>query len=380
MPLSIEPLFSPLRVGPLTLRNRLVMAPMTREFSPDGIPGQDVSDYYGRRATDAGLIVTEGVGIPHPAAVDNPAMPLLYGDAALAGWRRTVAAVHAAGGLVFPQLWHQGIQRDARISARPDVVGVRPSGIWGPEGGTVSLAPEMVEYLRTPTRPMTESEIQDVVDAYAQGAANAAAIGFDGIAIHGAHGYLIDSFLWQHTNLRTDRWGGDHIQRTRFAVAVVRAIRAAIGADKPIMFRFSQFKMQDYRAQLATNPQELEEILGPIADAGVDLFDASTRYFDIPAFEGSRLNLAGWAQKVTGKPTMTVGGIGLNKAFGGSMDKRTESDSINNLDLLMNRFNAGEFDLIGVGRSLLNDPAWIRKARAGEPFEVFDPKNLRRLT
>ncbi|EEF26295.1 conserved hypothetical protein [Ricinus communis] len=138
--------------------------------------------------------------------------------------------------------------------------------------------------------------------------------------------------------------------------------------------------MQDYRAQLATNPQELEEILGPISDAGVDIFDASTRYFDIPAFEGSTLNLAGWAKKVTGKPTMTVGGIGLNKGFGGSMDKRTDSDSVNNLDLLLSRFEAGEFDLIGVGRSLLNDPAWIRKARAGEPFDVFDPKNLRRLT
>jgi 2,4-dienoyl-CoA reductase-like NADH-dependent reductase (Old Yellow Enzyme family) len=380
MPLSIEPLFTPLQIGQLTLRNRLVMAPMTREFSPNGTPGQDVTDYYGRRATDAGLIVTEGVGIPHPASVDNPAMPLIYGDDALAGWRRTVEAVHAAGGLIFPQLWHQGIQRNARIAVRPDVIGVRPSGIWGPEGGTVSLEPEMVEYLRPPTRPMTESEIQEVIDAYAQGAANAATVGFDGIAIHGAHGYLIDSFLWKHTNLRTDRWGGDHVQRTRFVVEVVKAIRASVGAELPIMLRFSQFKMQDYRAQLATNPQELEEILGPIADAGVDIFDASTRYFDIPAFEGSTLNLAGWAKKITGKPTMTVGGVGLNKGFGASMDKRTDSDSVNNFDPLMNRFNAGEFDLIGVGRSLLNDPEWIRKARAGHAFDVFDPKNLRRLT
>jgi 2,4-dienoyl-CoA reductase-like NADH-dependent reductase (Old Yellow Enzyme family) len=380
MSINIEPLFTPLQIGKLTLRNRLVMAPMTREFSPNGIPGPDVADYYGRRATDAGLIVTEGVGIPDPASVDNPAIPLMYGDAALAGWRRTVEAVHAAGGVIFPQLWHQGIQRNARIAARPDVIGARPSGIWGPEGGVVSLEPEMVEYLRTPTRPMTESEIQDVIDAYAQGAANAAAIGFDGIAIHGAHGYLIDSFLWKGTNLRTDQWGGDHVQRTRFAVEVVKAVRAAIGADKPIMFRFSQFKMQDYRAQLAANPKELGEILAPISDAGVDIFDASQRYFDVPAFEGSTLNLAGWAQKVTGKPTMTVGGVGLNKGFGGSMDKRNDSDSIDNFELLMNRFNAGEFDLVGVGRSLLNDAAWIRKARAGEAFDAFDPKNLRRLT
>jgi 2,4-dienoyl-CoA reductase-like NADH-dependent reductase (Old Yellow Enzyme family) len=355
------------------------MAPMTREFSPEGVPGEDVADYYGRRAADCGLIVTEGAGIPHPASVDNQAMPLIYGDAALAGWRRVFEAVHAEGGLIFPQLWHQGILRNARISARPDVIGVRPSGIWGPEGGTVSLEPEFVDYLRPPTRPMTDAEIQDVIDAYAKGAANAKAIGADGIAIHGAHGYLIDSFLWKHTNLRTDRWGGDHVQRTAFAVAVVKAIRAAIGADMPIMFRFSQFKMQDYRAQIATNPKELKEILTPIAEAGVDIFDASTRYFDIPAFEGSNLNLAGWAQKVTGKPTMVVGGIGLSKGFGASMDKRNEADSVNNLGLVMKRFEAGEFDLVGVGRSLLNDPEWIRKARAGRPFDAFDPGNLRRL-
>lgn len=378
--MSIESLFTPLQVRSVTLRNRLVMAPMTREFSPEGVPGGDVADYYGRRAADSGLIVTEGVGIPHPASVDNKAIPLIYGEAALAGWRCTVQAVHACGGLIFPQLWHQGILRNPRISARPDVIGVRPSGIWGPEGGAISLEPEFVEYLRPPTRPMTDSEIQEVIDAYAKAAANAKSVGFDGIAIHGAHGYLIDSFLWQHTNLRTDRWGGDHVQRATFAIEVVKAVRIAIGPELPIMFRFSQFKMQDYRAQLATNPKELEEILAPIAEAGVDLFDASTRYFDIPAFEGSTLNLAGWAQKVTGKPAMTVGGIGLNKGFGASMDKRNDSDSVNNLGLLMKRFEAGEFDLIGVGRSLLNDPAWIRKAREGQPFDVFDPDNLRRLT
>lgn len=376
---SIEPLFTPLQIRNLQLRNRLVMAPMTREFSPNGVPGSDVAEYYRRRA-DVGLIVTEGVAIPHPGSVDKTTVPLMYGEEALAGWRRVVEEVHGEGGIIFPQLWHQGILRDPRSSAHPDFGGIRPSGIWGPEGGIVSLEAEFVDYLRPPTRPMTESEIQEVIDAYAQAAANAAGLGFDGIAIHAAHGYLIDSFLWKHTNLRTDQWGGDHVQRTRFAVEVVKAVRAAIGAELPIMYRFSQFKMQDYRAQIAENPQQLEEILGPISDAGVDLFDASTRYFNVPTFEGSNLNLAGWARKVTGKPTMTVGGVGLNKGFGASMDKRTDADTVNNLDLLMERFDGGEFDLIGVGRSILNDPDWVRKAREGQPFEVFDPANLRRLT
>ncbi len=378
---SIEPLFQPLTLRSATLANRIVMAPMTREFSPNGVPGEDVARYYAKRAaTGVGLIITEGVGVDHPASVDKTGVPLLHGEASLAGWRRVVDDVHAAGGLIFPQLWHQGIVRDPSTSAHPDAPGVRPSGIWGPEGGTVSLEPEFIEFLRPVSRPATDEEIQDVIDGFARSAANAAKIGFDGIAIHGGHGYILDAFLWGKTNLRDDKWGGDHIGRTRFAVEVVKAIRAVIPDTLPIIYRFSQWKLQDYRAELAHTPKELEEILTPIAQAGVDAFDGSQRYFNTPVFEGSDLNLAGWARKVTGLPSMTVGGVGLNKGFGASTVKRTDSDSVNNLGLLMARFERGEFDLVGVGRSLLNDPDWIYKARAGEPFEVFDPANLRRLT
>jgi 2,4-dienoyl-CoA reductase-like NADH-dependent reductase (Old Yellow Enzyme family) len=204
-------------------------------------------------------------------------------------------------------------------------------------------------------------------------------VGFDGIAIHGAHGYLIDTFLWEETNRRTDRWGGNRHARTRFAVEVVKAIRAAIGGELPIVFRFSQWKQQDFKARLAHTPQELEEILGPIADAGVDVFDGSVRYFDRAEFEGSNLNLTGWAKKVTGKLTMTVGGVGINK---GMYDSKVDggADASNNLPLLMERFNRGEFDLVAVGRSLLGDPEWARKARLGQPFSAFNNASLTSLT
>jgi len=378
--LSIDPLFEPLTLGSVTLPNRIVMAPMTREFCPGGAPGADVAEYYAKRARGGvGLIITEGVGVDHPAAVDKVAIPVLHGEAALAGWRGVVDAVHAEGGLIIPQLWHQGIVRDRDLSTRPDLVGVRPSGVWGPEGGTVSIEPDFIEKLRPTTSPATEEEIQDVIDAFARSAAAAIDVGFDGVAIHGAHGYLIDAFLWGETNQRTDAWGGDRVLRTRFAAEVVKAIRGAVPAKTPVIFRFSQFKLQDYRAEIAHTPAELEEVLGPIAEAGVDVFDASQRYFNLPVFEGSDLNLAGWARKVTGLPSMTVGGVGLNKGFGASTVKRTDSDAVNNLDLLMSRFNREEFDLVGVGRSLLNDATWVRKARAGEPFDVFDTENLRRL-
>jgi 2,4-dienoyl-CoA reductase-like NADH-dependent reductase (Old Yellow Enzyme family) len=138
--------------------------------------------------------------------------------------------------------------------------------------------------------------------------------------------------------------------------------------------------MQDYKALLAATPDELGRLLEPLAEAGVDLFDGSQRFFDTPIFENSPLNLAGWAKKLTGKLTMTVGGIGLDKSSGPARHIDTSQRSTNNLPRVLERFERGEFDMIGVGRSILNDPGWFTKACAGEPFEPFDPRNLERLT
>jgi 2,4-dienoyl-CoA reductase-like NADH-dependent reductase (Old Yellow Enzyme family) len=359
------------------------MAPMTRCFSPEGVPGPDVAAYYGRRAEGGvGLIFTEGVEIPHAAAVDYPDAPHMHGDAALAGWQRVVEAVHAQDTKIFPQLWHQGVMWNVEYGKLENPVqqAMRPSGVWGPADGTISIPEEARARSLVETRPMTEEEIQDIIAAYAQAAANAKSIGMDGIAIHGAHGYLIDNFLWAYTNRRTDSWGGSRRGRARFGAEVVKAIRNAVGEEMPIALRFSQFKMQDYRARLAETPDELGELLGPLADAGVDLFDASQRYFDTPIFPGSELNLAGWAKKLTGKAAMTVGGIGLDKAKGPAKHIDDSQASTNNLPRVIERFERGEFDLICVGRSLLNDPNWLRKAQAGEAFLPFDPENLTRLT
>ena len=225
---------------------------------------------------------------------------------------------------------------------------------------------------------MTEEEIADVIAAYGRSAHNAMQVGFDGIAIHGGHGYLPDNFLWEETNRRTDRWGGDRRRRSQFVVAVVQGIRAAIGPDKPIVLRFSQWKQQDFRARLANTPQELEEVLGPMADAGVDVFDASVRYFNRAEFEGSPLNLAGWAKKVTGKLSMTVGGVGLSKGMYDSK-RAGGAEPAYNFDPLLERFARGEFDLVAVGRSLLHDPHWVRKVRLGEDLSPYSEDSLKVL-
>jgi 2,4-dienoyl-CoA reductase-like NADH-dependent reductase (Old Yellow Enzyme family) len=381
---DVEPLFAPLSVRGLAVPNRIVMAPMTRNFSPRGVPGNDVAAYYRRRAEGGcGLLITEGVGIDHPAALGDAGLgesnlPHLFGAEALDGWKRVVDGVHAAGGKVIPQLWHQGVMREPGTGPFPDVPSLRPSGLWGPVGRTTSIAAAYAERVIAPTRAMTESEIQDVIDAYARSARHARDIGFDGIAIHGAHGYLIDTFLWDETNRRSDAWAGDRRARSRFAAEVVRATRHEVGDAMPIFFRFSQWKQQDFKARLANTPQQLEEVLGPIADAGVDVFDGSVRYFDRAEFDGSPLNLSGWARKITGKLAMAIGGIGLDRGF---YDSRRDgrAGGADNIELLMARFNRGEFDLVAVGRALLNEPAWTRLLRHGNELPAFDEAKLKVL-
>jgi 2,4-dienoyl-CoA reductase-like NADH-dependent reductase (Old Yellow Enzyme family) len=377
----IEPLLQPLTLRGLTFPNRIAMAPMTRYRSPEGVPTAEVASYYARRAaTGLGAIFTEGVALPHYAAADHPDVPRIDGVEALAGWQQVVDAVHAAGGRIIPQLWHQGPMWNVEYAGSATGNPMRPSGIWGPPDGAISFRPEGRAESLHPVPAMTDSDIADVIAAYGLAARNAVGLGVDGIAIHGAHGYLIDTFLWDYTNRREDRWGGDALRRAAFGVAVIEAIRTEIGETLPIVLRFSQFKMQDYRAVLAETPDALGALLGPLADAGVDLFDASQRYFDTPIFPGSSLNLAGWAKKLTGKASMTVGGVALDKARGNAKHIDDSQQSVNNLPLLIERFQRGEFDLVAVGRAILNDAQWFEKARNGEPFLPFDPANLERLT
>lgn len=385
MSISIEPLLQPLTVRGVTLQNRIVMSPMTRGFSPGGVPGADVAAYYRRRAEgETGLIITEGVGIDHDSSLGDAGLqenniPELRGEAALAGWKRVVGEVHAAGGVIFPQLWHMGVMKLQGTGPKPDAPPMRPSGSWGPRGRLNSLEPAYTERAFTETAPMTEQDIGDVIAAYARSAASAKAVGFDGIALHGGHGYMIDNFLWEETNRRSDGWGGNRKRRSRFAVELVKAIRAAIGEEMPIVLRYSQWKQQDFKARLANTPQELEEVLMPIADAGVDVFEASVRYYNRAEFDGSPMNLAGWTRKVTGKLSAVVGGIGLNLGYYDTMAGKT-ADAVIDFSPLMERFARGEFDLVEVGRALLHDPLWTRKLRIGGEFLPFSKESLQQLT
>ncbi|WP_027386081.1 NADH:flavin oxidoreductase [Chryseobacterium gregarium] len=343
--MSTESLFKPFQYKNLQLNNRIVMAPMTRAQSDNGVPTQQIADYYARRAAaEVGLIISEGTVINRPASKNMQNIPDFYGTEALNGWKNVIDAVHENGGKMGPQIWHVG---DTRSSADYPLVDMEKAST------------------------MTLEDIQDTIAQFAASAKSAKDSGFDVLEIHGAHGYLIDQFFWEVTNTRTDEYGGKTLkERSRFAVDIIKAMREAVGEGFTIIIRLSQWKQQDYSAKLAHTPEEMEEWLLPLKEAGVDIFHCSQRRFWEPEFEGSDLNFAGWAKKITGQPTITVGSVGLEgdfmSAFAGQGTEKTD------LSELTRRLERGDFDLVAVGRALLQDPEWVKKIKEGKTEELLD--------
>jgi 2,4-dienoyl-CoA reductase-like NADH-dependent reductase (Old Yellow Enzyme family) len=365
-------LFEPVRIGRLDLKNRILMAPMTRYFSPNGIPGSEVAEYYRRRAeADVGLIVSEGVAIDRRGAKNRTTVPDFHGEAPLAGWQRVIGAVHAVGGRMAPQLWHVGSGQD------DNVANLAAADIDSPSG--IESANEKLGF------PMSDSAIADTIAAYARAAGDARRLGFDTVEIHAAHGYLIDQFFWRPTNARTDRYGGASVtDRARFGAEIIRAVKAAAGEDFPVIIRISQWKRQDYTAKVASTPDELSAWVGPLLDAGADAVHCSQRRYwepEFPEIDGEEgLNLAGWVKKLTGATTISVGSVGLSVDFMATMVKG-EDAAARNLDGAVRRIERGEFDCIAVGRALLGDPAWATKVKCGEFDAIagFLPDALARL-
>ena len=355
------PLFQPFNCRGMTIPNRIAMAPMTRSFSPGGVPGENVAEYYARRAAaDVGLLITEGTTVARPGASNDPNVPNFHKAESLEGWKRVVDAVHAEKGVIAPQLWHVGMMRKPGTGPDPDAVSDSPSGKTH-KGKQVQPEP-------------TEEEVADMVMAYANAAGEAKGLGFDCVEIHGAHGYLIDEFFWGVMNTRSDKYGGDLVNRAQFAGEVIAECRKQVGEEMPIILRFSQWKQQDYAARLAETPAELEAFLRVFVDAGVDILHCSQRRFWEPEFpeidgEGG-MNLAGWTKKLTGLPTITVGSVGLSSDFIGAF--RGEDSKAASLDDLMVRLDKGEFDLVAVGRALLQDPLWAQKVKDGRTSELAD--------
>lgn len=370
MPLDTSCLFQPLTIGSMQLANRIVMAPMTRSFAEGGLPGPAHAAYYRARAEGGtGLLITEGTVIERPSSRNEPGIPFFHGKA-LAGWGGVVDAVHDAGGRIAPQIWHVGAVASMRAGWTPDAPMEGPSGLNAP-GKPLGTA-------------MGETDVADTIAAFARAAVDAKALGFDCVEVHGAHGYLVDQFFWDGTNRRDDRYGGATLpERSRFAAELVAAIRAGVGPDFPLILRVSQWKQQDYGVRLAPTPDEMAAWLCPLVEAGVDVLHCSQRRFwepEFPEIDGAEgLNFAGWAGKLTGARTISVGSVGLDGDFFGAFAGRPSATAA--LDGLIARMERGEFDMIAVGRALITDPDWANKVREGRLGELlpFDAAALATL-
>lgn len=365
---SVDVLFQPTHIGTLELPNRVALAPMTRSFSPGHVPGDDVAGYYRRRAEGGvGLIISEGVGVNTVTAMGTPNVPTISTDESKAGWANVIKEVKAAGGHMGLQLWHEGPMRKGETTDHPDTPNWSPSGVKMPG--------------KKLWEPMTEDEIETSITEFVDAAVACKDLGFDCAEFHGAHSYLIDSFFYTGSNSRTDKWGGPSwAERTEFACEIIRRTREKVGADYPLIIRLSQWKQQDFDARPAQTPEEMEAWLSPMVDAGVDAFHCSQRRFWEPALDGSELNFAGWAKKITGLPTISVGSVGLSgefvAAYGGEKSEPTS------IDELIARMENDEFDMIAIGRALLQDPNWLVKIKEGRQDELmsYDRSALQTLS
>jgi 2,4-dienoyl-CoA reductase-like NADH-dependent reductase (Old Yellow Enzyme family) len=334
-------LFSPLKVRGVTLPNRVVMAPMCQySAGPDGLPTDWHRVHLGSRAVGGvALVISEATAVV-PEGRISPRDTGLWSDAHVDAWRPITAFVASAGAVPAIQLAHAG-RKGSTYWPWSQVTG----GVPDEEGGWTPVGPETEPFLpsyRVPTA-LDPTGIGRVVDAFAEGAARALAAGFQAVEVHAAHGYLLHEFLSPLTNHRTDGYGGNLAGRSRLALEVTRAVRATVGEDVPVLVRISATDWVDGGWTVADSVL----LAGALADAGADLVDCSSGGavpdVTIPLGPGYQVPLAARVRRESGVPTGAVGLI--------SEPEHAEAIVAN-----------GDADLLLLGRELLRDPYWPRRA------------------
>ena len=336
-------LFTPTTLGKLQLKNRIVMAPLTRSRAIGNVPNELMEKYYRLRA-GAGLIITEGTS-PSPNGLGYARIPGLFNDAQVQGWRRVTDGVHQAGGKIFAQLMHTGrvshpanMPADAKVLA-PSAIAA-PGEMWTDSNG---MQPHPV-----PTA-MNEADIAQAITEYANASKRAMEAGFDGVELHAANGYLIDQFFNTISNQRTDRWGGSVENRIRFAVEVAKAAATAIGADH-IGMRISPYGVFNGMAPDAEMDALYERLIAELNNIGlvyIHIVDHSSQ----GAPEVSPVLKAKIRAEFKGKYVMS-GGYDLARA---------------NADLDLQRG-----DLVAFGRPFISNPDLVEKLRNDSPLASPD--------
>lgn len=319
---DVDILFRPFVHRKIQLKGRIVVATIPNAGIPDSI----VRDYR-----DTALIITEPLAIDDPAAATTADTPVFSGGTALRQWRGRCRAVHCLDCKIAPLLYHAGMARNAASFTSPEAI---------PPAGPSGIHPITLQQV---AEPMSRKRMEEIKASFGRAAANAKVLGFDAVEIHGCGGFLIEQFLWKETNKRTDEYGGSLVGRVRFACEVVHAVRKAVGRNFPIIFRLAQWKSDHSEERLVYTAREMEELLHPLCDAGVDIFHCSATHYARPALDGNPLTLAAWVRMLTGKPTIAAGGIRHPKHAAFS-------------EALLRLLHAAAFDLIAINDNT-NPPA-----------------------
>jgi N-ethylmaleimide reductase len=338
-------LFEPVKIGAWSLKTRTAMAPMTRCFADDetGVVGEDVVEYYRRRAADGvGLLITEGVLVSFRGK-GNPKVPGIYTQEQTEAWKKVTEAVHAEGGTIIVQLWHVG-----RLSHNELTKGLPPQAPSAiPAEGKV---PRFRKPYDTPEE-MSLADIEELVGQYAQAAKNAMDAGFDGVEIHGAHGYLIDQFNSDLSNLRTDRYGGDLAQRLTLMKEITKAVIDTVGTDRTVI-RFSAHKSDAPTYMWEDPEQAIRTFIEAFKEVGATLLHPSTMDFSRVIADGKTMH-----QLVRKYWDGVIVGVG-------TLDPQAAEQAL--LD--------GTIDVAAFGRPLVSNPDFISRLKNGDDLEEYEAR------
>ncbi|MGM4920177.1 N-ethylmaleimide reductase [Tardiphaga sp. 813_E8_N1_3] len=341
--MSTSKLFEPYKLGAITLTNRTVMAPLTRNRAlPGNVPNPLAVEYYGQRAS-AGLLVTEGTPVSQQGQGYQD-VPGIYTNEQIAGWKKVTEAVHAKGGHIYMQIWHVG--RISHVSLQPNGgAPVAPSAI---RANTKTFVSNTFTDVSEP-RALELGEIPGIIDSFARGAANAVEAGFDGVEIHGANGYLLEQFARDSTNKRTDAYGGSLENRAKLMLEVAAAVAKEIGGD---------------RTGIRISP------VTPANDAAIDsdaqkLFDYIT-----DGLSAEKLVYLHVVEGATGGPrdNAPFDYAGLRKRFKGAYIANNGFD----LALANKVLAADAADLIAFGKPFISNPDLVERLKSGAPLNEAD--------
>lgn len=353
MTAAIPILFDSVTLGRIALKNRMAVAPMTRiSATSAGLATEQMLSYYASFAQGGfGLIITEGLYTDDKHSPGYIFQPGIINADQQHAWQKVVDAVHQAGAKIIAQIMHAG----ALVHGNPfDRDSIAPSAVQ-PKGQKSEIYEGNGPYPFP--RAATKAEIDEVIVGFVMAAKRVKAAGFDGIEIHGANGYLLDEFLTDYTNQRTDEYGGSTENRVRLLVEVSRAVRTEVGGDFTIGIRLSQAKVNDFTHKWAGRERDAEVIFGQLGQAGLDFIHVSEHQAWSPAFDGSTASLAALAKKY-GKIAVIANG---------QLDDPARASGL---------INDGHADMVALGKGALANHDWVNRVEEGKALEDFDTERV----